>query len=339
MGRAISYLRAVNEALRLEMRRDADVILIGEDVAGGGGRVAQGICDAWGGVYGATQGLLTEFGEARVRDTPISEMAFMGAGVGAAATGLRPVVELMHADFIGVCFDQVLNQAAKLRYMSGGKARIPLTIRTTIGGGFRAATQHSQVLYSIFAHIPGLKCVAPYRPIDAKGLLQQAIREDDVVVVFENKVLYSEQGEVPEESCPVPLGQAVCLRAGQDVTLVAISRMVKVALQAAEALAAEGVAAEVLDLRSVFPLDSEAVIESITRTHRLVVVDEDTPFCGLAAEVMARVAERALGELDAPMRRVTPPHTPVPFAPVLEDAYLPSAERVVAAARETLGGF
>lgn len=331
--RTLTYLMAVNEALRQAMRADPDVLVIGEDVAGGGYKVK----DAWGGVYGATQGLLTEFGESRVLDTPISEMAFIGAAVGAAAAGLRPVVELMHADFLGVCFDQILNQAAKLRYMSGGQISVPVTIRTTIGGGMRAASHHSQSLAAIFAHIPGLKTVAPATPYDAKGLLLAAIEDPDPVVVLENKVLYGTKGEVPEERYTIPLGCADVKRVGRDVSVVATSRMVQVALEAAETLAAEGVDVEVIDPRSLFPLDRATILQSVAKTHRLLVVDEDTPFCSFASEIIALVAEQALEELDAPPRRVTAPHTPVPFSPSLEDRFLPSPGRVVEAVRALLG--
>jgi pyruvate/2-oxoglutarate/acetoin dehydrogenase E1 component len=331
--RELTYLGAVNEALRQALRADQDVLLIGEDVAGGGFKVK----DAWGGVYGATQGLLTDFGAERVRDTPISETAFIGAAVGAAAMGLRPVVELMHADFLGVCFDQVLNQAAKLHFMSGGQIAVPVTIRTTIGGGMRAASHHSQPLSSIFAHIPGLKTVAPATPYDAKGLLLAAIADPDPVVVLENKVLYGTRGEVPEDPYQVPIGRGEVRRTGQDVTIVAYSRMVQVAEAAAAELASEGVSAEVIDLRSLYPLDEEMVLASVGKTHRIVVVDEDTPVCSVASEIVALVAERALGDLDAPPRRVTAPHAPVPFSPALEDAFLPSKERVVEAVKGVFG--
>lgn len=331
-----SYLTAVNEAMRLAMRRDPNVFVIGEDVAGGGRKGTKEQVEAWGGVYGATKGLLSEFGPDRVLDTPISETAFIGAAVGASAAGMRAVVELMHADFVGVCFDQILNQAAKLRYMSGGQVKVPVTIRTTMGGGFRAASHHSQALYSIFAHIPGLKVVVPSTPYDAKGLLAAAICDDDPVVVFENKTLYGITGPLPEEFYTIPLGTGDIKRPGRDVTLVALSKMVHVALAAAEKLAAEGIEAEVLDPRSVFPLDEALILNSLAKTHRLVVVDEDTPFCGFASEILALACEKGLDELDAPPRRVTAPHTPVPFSPPLEDEFLPSPAKVIAAVKEML---
>ncbi|HEY7677370.1 MAG TPA: alpha-ketoacid dehydrogenase subunit beta [Candidatus Methylomirabilis sp.] len=332
--REITYREAVNEALRQEMRRDPSVILLGEDIAGGAGTHHP---DAWGGVLAVTKGLIGEFGPARVLDTPITESGYIGAAVGAAATGLRPVAELMFVDFLGVTFDQIFNQAAKLHYMFGGKAKVPLVIRTTIGAGISSAGQHSQVLYSIFAHVPGLKVVAPSTPRDMKGLLAAAIRDDDPVIVCENKVLYNTKGPVPEEPYVTPLGVADVVRAGRDVTIVAISRMVHVALEAAAALAREEIEAEVLDPRTLSPLDEEAILASVRKTKRLVVVDEDTPICSVARDIAARAADRAFEHLDAPIRCVTAPHTPVPFSPVLERFYVPSAGAVVDAVRSIMG--
>ena len=331
--REISYREAINETLRQEMRRDPDVILMGEDIAGAPGRDDPEMVDAWGGVMKVTAGLIQEFGPERVRDTPITESGFVGAGVGAAATGLRPVVELMFIGFMGVTLDQITNQAAKMRYMFGGKAKIPLVIRTTIGAGFRAAAQHSDSPYSTLVHFPGLKVVAPSTPYDAKGLLTTSIRDDDPVIFCENKLLYDTKGPVPEESYTINLGEADVKRQGSDVTVVAISRMVSVSLQAAEELAKDGVDAEVIDLRSLSPWDEETIVASIEKTGRLVVVDEDNPRCSMASDVAALAACRALQFLDAPVRMVTPPHTPVPFSPVLEDHYIPDANQVVAAVR------
>src|SRR5262245_47639083 len=279
--RELTYRQAINEALRLEMRRDPTVILLGEDVAGAPGRDDPDMADAWGGVLGVTKGLIGEFGPERVRDTPISESAFIGAAIGAAATGLRPVVELMFVSFAGVCWDQIVNQAAKLRYMFGGKARVPVTIRTTIGAGMGAAAQHSDSVYSIFAHYPGLKCVIPATPADAKGLLAASIRDDDPVIFFENKVLYDTKGPVPEGEFVIPLGQANVVRPGTDVTIVALSRMVHVALEAAELLAGRGIDVEVIDPRTIVPLDEETILASVRKTGRLVVVDEDHPRCSV----------------------------------------------------------
>jgi pyruvate dehydrogenase E1 component beta subunit len=328
---------AINEALHVAMAADPTVVVLGEDVAGGGGRQDQGIEEAWGGIMGATRGLITRFGPGRVRDTPISEMGFLGAAVGAAATGLRPVAELMFIDFIGVALDPLLNQAAKLRYMFGGKARVPLTVRTSVGAGLRSAAQHSQSLYNLTTAIPGLKTVVPSNPHDAKGLLLAAIRDDDPVVFCEPKSLMFETGEVPEGDYTVPLGAAAVARAGRDVSLVAFGAMVDVALGAAAALAGDGIDAEVLDLRSLEPLDEAAILTTLGKTGRLVVVDEAPPRCGIASDVAALCVDAGFDSLNGPIRRVTAPHAPVPFSAVLEDAYRPSAERIAAAARELLG--
>jgi pyruvate dehydrogenase E1 component beta subunit len=271
-----------------------------------------------------------------VRDTPITESAFIGAGVGAAATGLRPVVELMFIGFMGVTMDQITNQAAKMRYMFGGKATIPLVIRTTIGAGFRAAAQHSDSPYSSFVHYPGLKVVAPATPYDAKGLLIASIRDNDPIIFCENKILYDTTGPVPEESYTIKLGKADVKREGSDVTVVAISRMVQVSLDAAAKLAADGITAEVIDLRSLSPWDEDAIVASIEKTGRLVVVDEDNPRCSMASDVAALAASRALQYLDAPVRMITAPHTPVPFSPVLEDRYVPDASRVIEAVQSIM---
>jgi acetoin:2,6-dichlorophenolindophenol oxidoreductase subunit beta len=330
-----SFREAINEALRLEMRRDPRVIIMGEDVAGGMG--AAGEQDAWGGVLGVTKGLISEFGSERVRDTPISESAFIGAAVGAAATGLRPVAELMFIDFAGVCLDQILNQAAKLRYMFGGKATVPLVIRTMYGAGLRAASQHSQSLYPIFTHIPGLKVVIPSSPYEAKGLLIRAIRDDDPVIFCEHKMLYDETEEVPDEAYTIPFGEANLTREGEDLTIVAIGRMVKFANEAADRLTAQGIACSVIDPRTTSPLDEETILESVKETGRLVVVDEASPRCNLATDIVALVATKAFSALKAPVSIVAPPHTPVPFSPALEDAYVPSPGKIEAAALAVMG--
>jgi pyruvate dehydrogenase E1 component beta subunit len=336
--RMLSYREAINEALRIEMERDPTVILMGEDVTGASQSNKPEHLDAWGGVLGVTKGLVHDFGRERVRDTPITESAFMGAGVGAAATGLRPVVELMFIGFMGVCLDQIINQAAKMRYMFGGKAKIPLVVRTMIGAGFRAAAQHSDSMYSTFVHFPGLKVVAPATPADAKGLLAAAIRDDDPVIYCENKLLYDVKGPVPEGEHVTPLGKAEIKREGVDVTIVAISRMVQVALEAANQLAKNGagVNAEVIDLRTLAPLDEETVLNSIKKTGRLVVVDEDNPRCSVATDVATLAATQVLEYMNGPVRLVTAPHTPVPFSPALEDFYVPTPARVVAAVREAM---
>jgi pyruvate dehydrogenase E1 component beta subunit len=291
-----SYRQAINEALAQEMRRDPRVIVMGEDNAGGIG--APGEDDAWGGVLGVTKGLMPEFGRERVLDTPISESAFIGAAAGAAATGLRPVAELMFVDFMGVCFDQIFNQAAKFRYMFGGKATTPLVIRTMYGAGFRAASQHSQCLYPLFTHIPGLKVVLPSSPYEAKGLLIQAIRDDDPVVFFEHKVMYDEEEEVPDEPYTIPFGEANLTREGDDVTIVAFGRMVGFSNQVADSLEKEGISCTVVDPRTTSPLDEDTIIECVEETGRLVVVDEANPRCSLATDISAMVAERAFGGSD-----------------------------------------
>ncbi len=331
--RTMTYQQAINEALRIAMREDPTVILLGEDIAGGANVDHLINEDAWGGPMGVTKGLVQEFGRNRVLDTPITEAGFIGAAVGAAATGLRPVAELMFVDFFGCCMDQIFDQGAKLRYMFGGKASCPVTIRTQIGAGVSAAGQHSGCHYSVFTHMPGIKCVIPSTPADAKGLLLSAIRDDDLVMFFENKVLYGMKGEVPEGNEGIPLGKADIKRAGEDVTIVAISRMVHQALAAADALSAEGIEVEVIDPRTLSPLDEETILDSVAKTHRLVIVDEDNPRCSAAADIAAMVADKGFDTLDAPIKLVTAPHTPVPFSPPLEAFYIPSPERISDAVR------
>jgi len=333
MAREIPTAFAIGEALRIAMETDPDVILMGEDVAGGGTR-PEGTDEA-GGILGTTRGLVQHFPD-RVLDTPISEMALLGTAVGAAATGLRPVVELMFMDFIGVCLDPLLNQAAKFRYMFGGKARIPLTVRTVTGAGMQAAAQHSQSLYWITTGIPGLKTVIPSNAADAKGLLLAAIRCDDPVVFCEPKGILFLSCDVPEEDYEVPIGQAKVVRAGSDVSLVGMGATVNTALQAAMQLEQQGVQAEVLDLRSLQPLDEEAILTTLAKTGRLVVIDEATPRCGIASDIAALCVDRGFDLLNAPVKRVTAPFCPVPFSRVLEEAYLPSAQRVVEAVQELL---
>lgn len=329
MARKISVKQAINEALDLEMRRDPSVILLGEDIVGGAG--APGEIDAWGGVLGVTKGLDAKH-PGRLLDTPLSESAYIGAAIGAAACGMRPVAELMFLDFMGVCFDQILNQAAKFKYMFGGKARTPVVIRAMVGAGFRAAAQHSQMLTPIFTHVPGLKVVCPSNAYDAKGLLIQSIRDDDPVIFCEHKNLYGHEADVPAESYAIPLGEANVVREGRDVTIVSYGLTVHRALEAAARLAREGIEAEVIDLRTLSPIDWDTVIESVESTGRLVVVDEANPRCSIACDVAAYVAQHAFGALKAAPQMVTAPHTPVPFSPVLEDIYVPSADAIAAAA-------
>jgi pyruvate/2-oxoglutarate/acetoin dehydrogenase E1 component len=333
MARKITFQQAINEALDQEMARDEDVVIMGEDVVGGAG--TQGEMDAWGGVLGVTKGLWGKYGD-RIMDTPISESGFVGAAVGAATAGLRPVCELMFIDFMGVCFDQIYNQAAKFRYMFGGKAETPVVIRTMVGAGFRAAAQHSQCLYPMFTAVPGLKVVIPSNPYDAKGLLIQAIRDNDPVIFCEHKVLYTVEGEVPEDSYTIPFGEADIAREGEDITIVALGRMVHQALEAANTLSSDGISCEVVDLRTTSPLDEETILESVENTGRLVVVDEANPRCSIATDISALVAKKAFEHLNAPIEMVTAPHTPVPFSGALEDMYIPSPDSIVSAVKSVM---
>jgi acetoin:2,6-dichlorophenolindophenol oxidoreductase subunit beta len=345
-GRELAFNQAINEAIRLEMRRDPSIVVLGEDIAGGAGRAHLGFIDSWGGPLRATRGLITEFGPQRVLDTPIAEMGFVGAAVGAAMSGLRPIVEIMFVDLIGCCYDQIMNQAAKMHYMMGGQVDLPLVIRTacgtrgdgkrTYGGG--AGAQHSQTLYSVLAHIPGLKVVVPSNAYNAKGLTISAIRDNGPVVVLEHKFLgTAAKGDVPEEAYTVPIGRAHVARPGHDITLCSIGRMTHVCLEAAESLVAEGVDAEVVDVLTLAPLDETTILESVARTHRLVVVDEDTPVASMARDIAARIADKGFDFLDAPIKTVTAPDTPVPFAAVLEARYAPRPAEVLAAVHELFG--
>jgi pyruvate/2-oxoglutarate/acetoin dehydrogenase E1 component len=323
--RKLTYAGALNEALRQEMRRDPNIYVAGEDVG------------KYGGIFGVTASLLDEFGPERVLDTPITESAIIGSAVGAAATGLRPVVELMFIDFIGVALDQLYNQAAKMKYMFGGKAKLPLVLRTEGGAGMGAAAQHSQCLEGWFMHIPGLKVVIPSTPYDAKGLLISSIRDDNPVVFIEHKMLYGTEGEVPEEPYEIPLGKADVKREGSDVTVVATLAMVPKALKVAEELAKEGISVEVIDPRCLTPLDDGTIIASVKKTHHLVIVHEEVGNAGSGAEIAARVADKAFDYLDAGIKRVTAPFSPVPFSPVLEAAFIPSEAKIIAAIKEVVG--
>jgi acetoin:2,6-dichlorophenolindophenol oxidoreductase subunit beta len=316
---------AIRNAMELEMERDPAVFLIGEDIG------------LPGGVFGTTAGLFAKFGGKRVIDTPISESGFVGAAVGAAAMGLRPVVSLMFVDFIGVCLDQILNQAAKMRFMFGGKAKIPMVVRANFGAGVGAGAQHSQSLEAFFMHIPGIKVVMPSTPYDAKGLLIAAIRDENPVICLEHKMLYGLKGEVPEESYAIPIGSAEIKRPGTDVTVIATGFMVHHALKAAEKAEAEGISVEVLDPRSLLPLDEPAILESVKKTHRLIIVHEAVKFAGCGAEIAAMVAEKAFDYLDAPIMRIGAPFCPVPFSPVLEAAYLPGEAAISEALRSMMG--
>ncbi len=333
MARKLSMKDAINEALDQEMSRDPTVIVMGEDIVGGSG--SPGENDAWGGVLGVTKGLYAKHGD-RLMDTPLSESAYIGAAIGASTCGLRPVAELMFLDFMGVCFDQIFNQAAKFRYMFGGKAETPVTIRAMVGAGFRAAAQHSQMLTPLFTHIPGLKVVCPSNAYDAKGLLIQSIRDNDPVIFCEHKNLYAHETDVPEESYTIPFGEANITREGGDVTIVGYGLMVHRASEAADTLAKEGIDCEIVDLRTLSPIDIDSVVESVENTGRLVCVDEANPRCSIAADVASTVAQQAFGSLKAAPRLVTAPHTPVPFSPALEDLYIPSAANIVDAVRKTM---
>ena len=337
MARNISIRQAINEALDQEMTRDRSVILMGEDIAGGQG--GQGELDAWGGPLGVTKGLYHKHPD-RVLDTPLSESAFIGAAIGAAACGMRPVAELMFLDFMGVCFDQIFNQAAKFKYMFGGKAQTPVVIRAMVGAGFRAAAQHSQMLTPIFTHIPGLKVVCPSNAHDAKGLLIQAIRDNDPVIFCEHKNLYDAEADVPVESYTIPFGEANVVREGSDCTIVTYGMMVHRALDAAKQLSPKGpkggVQCEVIDLRTLSPIDWDTVMDSVEKTGRLVCVDEANPRCSIASDVAAMVAQECFKALKGPIRMVTAPHTPVPFSSVLEDLYIPSAASIMAAVMKTM---
>ncbi len=335
MARKISMKQAINEALDQEMARDPSVIVMGEDIVGGAG--GDGEIDAWGGVLGVTKGLHAKYGD-RLLDTPLSESAYIGAAIGAASCGMRPVAELMFVDFMGVCFDQIFNQAAKFKYMFGGKAQTPVVIRAMCGAGFRAAAQHSQMLTPLFTHIPGLKVVCPSTPYDTKGLLIQSIRDNDPVIFLEHKNLYGLEGEVPEQSYAIPFGEANVVREGKSVSIVTYGLMVHRSLEAAATLAKEGVECEVIDLRTLSPLDIDTVIESVEKTGRLVCVDEANPRCNIATDISAQVAQQAFAALKGPIEMVAAPHAPVPFSPVLEDAYIPSAAQIVAAVKRTMSG-
>ncbi|MDA0707339.1 MAG: alpha-ketoacid dehydrogenase subunit beta [Proteobacteria bacterium] len=315
----LSYREAVSAAIAQEMRRDPTVVVLGEDIA------------AAGGVFKTTEGLLAEFGPLRVRDTPISEQAIIGAAAGAAMTGLKPIAEIMFSDFFAVCWDLVVNQIAKTRFMTNGQCSFPLVIRSANGGGARFGAQHSQSVENWAMAVPGLKVVAPSSPADIKGLLAAAIQDPDPVLFFEHKLLYGTKGEVPEGDHVDQLGKAKVLRAGNDVTIVALAAMVPRAMKAADILQTEhGVSAEVVDVRSLVPLDTTTIFASVSKTNRLVTVEENPRLCGWGAEVSSLVAEELFWDLEGPIVRVTTPHIPLPSADALEDAVMPSVERIVA---------
>ena len=325
-GREITLGQAVREALAEEMRRDPTVFIMGEDVAEAGTP------------FKVLSGLVEEFGPRRVIDTPISEAGFTGICVGAAITGMRPVIDIMFGDFITLTMDQIVNQASKTHYMSGGKLKVPLVLRTTLGATRRSGAQHSQSLHAWLSHIPGLKVVLPSTPYDAKGLLKTAIRDDNPVAFFEDKMMFQTKGPVPEEEYTIPFGVADVKRSGKDITLVATSSMVYVALDAADLLAAENISAEVVDPRTTFPLDKQTLIDSAKKTSRVIVIDEGYQRYGVTGEIAAVIADGAFYYLDAPVKRIGAMDVPVPFSPVLEDLTVPTAESVAAVAKSLCTG-
>ncbi len=324
--REISLAQAVNEALAEELRRDETVFVIGEDVAEAGTP------------FKVLAGLVDEFGPERILDSPISEAGITGMGLGAAMTGMRPVVDIMFGDFMTLVMDQLANQAAKIHYMSGGRLKAPLTVRTTLGATRRSAAQHSQSLHAWLAHVPGLKVVLPSTPYDAKGLLKTAIRDENPVVFVEDKMMFATKGSVPEGEYTIPFGVADVKRDGEDVTLVATSSMVYVALEAAGLLEQDGISAEGVDPRTLVPLDRETLVSSARKTGRVIVIDEGHRSFGASAELAALIGEEAFFDLDAPVRRLAAMDVPIPFSPVLEDQTVPTAEQVAASARELIGG-
>ncbi|MCL2494010.1 MAG: alpha-ketoacid dehydrogenase subunit beta [Clostridiales bacterium] len=323
--REITYAQAVKEAMSEEMRRDPDVFFMGEDIG------------VYCGAFGVSAGMLEEFGPERIRDTPISENGFVGAAIGAAITGSRPIVELMFSDFMSVCFDHILNQAPKMRYMFGGKVKVPMVLRTASGGGTGAAAQHSQSLETIYAHIPGWKVVVPSTPYDAKGLLKTAIRDDNPVIFLEQKLLYRTKGDVPEEEYTIPFGNADIKRVGADCTIITYGRMVHLCMDAAARLAEAGIEVEVVDIRTLVPLDTEALIESVKKTKHCVIVHEAVKYAGFGGELAAVINESdAFYYLDAPIKRLGALYTPIPFNPVLEKNCFPTVDGIIAAVRESL---
>ena len=325
MPQTISYREALNQALREEMRRDANVFVIGEEVS------------EYGGAYKVTEGLLQEFGPERVIDTPISEEAIVGAGIGAAMVGLRPVVELMTINFSLLALDQIVNHAAKLRYMSGGQVSVPAVIRAPQGAGLQLGAQHSQSLEAWYAHVPGLKVVIPGTPVDAKGLLKSAIRDNNPVIFLEHEMLYGVKGEVPDEEYTIPIGVAEIERNGKDLTLISYSRMRTLCVKAADQLAQEGIEAEVIDLRTLKPLDTEAIINSVKKTHRAIVVEEDWRFMGMGAQIVDKLALEAFDYLDAPILRIAAADVPMPYSKPLEQLALPSIEEIISTAKRLVG--
>lgn len=322
--RTIQYREALREAMSEEMRKDENILLMGEEVA------------EYNGAYKVSQGMLAEFGEKRIVDTPIAELGFAGIGVGAAMNGLRPIIEFMTFNFSLVAIDQIINGAAKILSMSGGQFKVPIVFRGASGSAGTLAAQHSQVFESWYANCPGLKVLSPSNPYDAKGLLKSAIRDDDPIIFMESEQMYGDKGEVPEGEYLIPIGKADVKRNGSDVTLVSFNKMMKVTLAAAEELAKENISAEVIDLRSIRPLDHETIIESVKKTNRLVVIDESWPYGGVSAEIAYRIQKKAFDYLDAPVLRINGSDVPMPYALPLVEAYLPSVEKIVKATKEVM---
>ena len=321
----ITYAQAINEAISEETRRDENVFMMGEDIG------------LYCGAFGVSRGMIQEFGGDRIMDTPIAEQAYVGAGVGAAMCGMRPIVELMFSDFMCVCFDELVNEAAKLRFMFGGKVKVPMVMRTASGAGTGAAAQHSQSLEACLAHFPGLEVVIPSTPYDAKGLLKTAIRDDNPVMFLEQKTLYRTKGMVPEEEYSIPLGQADIKLAGSDCTVVTYGRMVNTCLTAAQELEKEGVRLEVIDIRSLVPLDTQTILESVKKTKHVLIVHEAVQFCGFGAEIAGQIADSdAFYYLDAPIKRLGAKSTPIPFNPILEAETFPTVPKIVAAVKSLL---
>lgn len=324
--RIISFSQAVNEAISEEMRRDKNVVILGEDVAEAGTP------------FKVLSGLVEEFGEDRVVDTPISEAGFTGIAVGAAITGLRPLVDLMFGDFLYLVMDQIANQAAKQHYMSGGKIKVPMVLRTNLGATRRSAAQHSQSLHALVAHIPGLKVVMPSSPYEAKGLMKTAIRDDNPVIIFEDKLMYQVKGEVPKKEYTIPFGQANICREGTDITFIATSSMVQVSEEAAELLDKKNISVEVIDLRTLVPLDEKTILDSVKKTGRVIVVDEGHQSYGITGEIASRIAEKAFYHLDAPVVRMGAMDVPIPFSPALEDLTVPQAKDLVDKTQQLISG-
>ena len=335
-GKVIRYRDAFNSTLRSEMELDPDVFLIGEDISGGFDKETLEPLDAWGGPFAATKGLIQDFGPERIRDAPISEAGFVGAAIGAALTGLRPVVDVMYFDFITVAYDQLLSNAAKSRYMFAGQTKVPLTLFARSGAGTGHAAQHSESFYSMLAHIPGLKVVVPSDPYSCKGLLAAAIRDDDPVFVVNDKKLINLEGFVPDDSYTIQLGKGRYLSRGKDVTLIGMSYTSVFCQEAEKFLNEQGIDAEVVDMLSLYPFDEEIIIESVKKTNRVVIVDEDTPRASMASEFAAIISDKAFDYLDAPVKRVTAPHTPVPYNKNLEQAFMPDANDVVATVKSII---